>query len=159
MGTKNLNEFKIQLLSADEFASNSKLSEINETLEALYVNAEKIINDKYSGIIQREGFESLKNGYILCINKISGNKQYDINQYMFDKLCNDGIDGTKIDCHKFGELNNIGIKLYDHIKQLDKTKLLDILSKYFLNCKSDDKSICTKNMFENYAYKNLPLFG
>ena len=55
------------------------------------------------------------------------------NKYIIDKLCREGIDNIKIDSDEFIKFNNICIKLYDYVKQLNKSELLNVISNYFLN--------------------------
>ena len=46
------------------------------------------------------------------------------NKYIIDKLCREGIDNIKIDSDEFIKFNNICIKLYDYVKQLNKSGIL-----------------------------------
>ncbi len=126
MRTKNMDDFRKQLISNDDSLKEIILNEYN--------NIVKLVNNKYDLIIKREGLQVLTDRALLTFNRISGNKQSDINVTFFEKCRKDGND-KKLNLENFDKLKNNNSKssLYNYLEQIDEKTLLDLMYIYYDN--------------------------
>ena len=123
MKTTNMDYF-------EQMINSKKYIDISNSIKLNILNKYHSIADDIDKLYIRLGYE-LTNPMIKSINKITGNRQADINIRCWDYLEHYGLNEKKISRKDFLKINNNN-KLYDYLKEIDEETFLELI--YQLLC-------------------------